>query len=173
MGAETGRASLPLGSAAETEAFGSRLAEALEPGDFLALSGPLGAGKSHLVRAIVRSLLHDPRAEVPSPSYTLVNIYDGPAGEIWHADLYRIGGADEAAELGLLEALNHAVLLVEWPSRLGPLLPERRLDITLAVGEDAAEGAEDRAPRRAEIMARGPGWDRALASVATTRSEAR
>jgi tRNA threonylcarbamoyladenosine biosynthesis protein TsaE len=142
---------LRLASEADTRALGAALAEILGPGDCVLLSGGLGAGKSALARAIVRAALRDPEREVPSPSYTLVNVHEGPRGEIWHADLYRLAGPEEAAELGLDEAA-HALLLVEWPDRLGEALPPRRLEIALeAVSEEA---------RDAVLMPCGPGWER-------------
>jgi tRNA threonylcarbamoyl adenosine modification protein YjeE len=148
-----GPAALSLHAAAPqaTDAIGRALAPTLAPGDLVALHGPLGAGKSHLARAIVRARLGDSRAEVPSPTYTLVNVYAAPGGEIWHADLYRID-AEELAEIGLAEALGHAILLVEWPDRWTGL-PARRLDIALAA---AGEG------REIAVTAHGSGWQSAL-----------
>ncbi|MBK0399098.1 tRNA (adenosine(37)-N6)-threonylcarbamoyltransferase complex ATPase subunit type 1 TsaE [Limibaculum sp. M0105] len=149
---------LTLADEAATTALGARLADALGPGDFIALTGSLGAGKSVLARAILRALLGEPDALVPSPSYTLVNVYDTPRGEVWHADLYRLASAEEALELGLTDALSHAVLLVEWPDRLGAALPERRLEIALAPGPDDP-GAD---ARDARLVAHGAGWDAVL-----------
>ena len=134
-----------------TDAIGRALAPALAPGDLVALHGSLGAGKSHLARAIVRARLEDPEAEVPSPTYTLVNVYAAPGAEIWHADLYRVG-PEELAEIGLSDALEHAILLVEWPDRW-PGLPARRLDIALS---GAGEG------REIAVTAHGQGWQHAL-----------
>lgn len=106
-----------------TAAFGARLAGRLRAGDAVMLEGPMGAGKSHLARAAIRALT-TPSEEVPSPSYTLVQVYRGRDGTpIWHADLHRLSGPEEAWELGLAEAFGEAVCLVEWPDRLGPLAP--------------------------------------------------
>lgn len=137
-----------------TDAAGRALAPALAPGDVVALRGPLGAGKSHLARALIRARLGDPGAEVPSPTYTLVNVYAVHGAEIWHADLYRVG-PEETAEVGLSEAADHAILLVEWPERW-PDIPARRLDLALA---PAGEG------RDIEVAAQGPGWERALGAL--------
>ncbi|MCL5776480.1 tRNA (adenosine(37)-N6)-threonylcarbamoyltransferase complex ATPase subunit type 1 TsaE [Limibaculum sp. FT325] len=162
MIAETaGATRLILPDEAATAALGARLAAALRPGDLVALSGGLGAGKSVLARAIVRALLGEPDAIVPSPSYTLVNVYAARAGEVWHADLYRLGGPPDALELGLVEALSHAIVLVEWPERLGADLPARHLEIALEL-LPGSNGAE---PREARATPRGPGWDRALAAI--------
>lgn len=107
------------------------LAATLWPGDAVLLAGDVGAGKTHFARAAIRSMT--PRREqVPSPSYTLVQTYQGRTGEIWHADLYRLGDASELVELGLEEAFETAVVFVEWPERLGGLAPPPALRIDFA-----------------------------------------
>jgi tRNA threonylcarbamoyladenosine biosynthesis protein TsaE len=116
-----------------THALAADLARAAEPGLAILLSGPLGAGKSELARAFVRAWLGDPDAEVPSPTFTLVQAYEAERGAVWHCDLYRLGDADEAMELGLLEAFSEAVVLIEWPDRLGPHLPADRLELGLEI----------------------------------------
>ena len=117
----------------ETQAsrFGAALARLLHPGDTLLLDGPVGAGKSHVARAAIRALC-GAETEVPSPTFTLVQVYDGPDCEIWHADLYRLTDPDEVVELGLVEAMDSAILLVEWPDRLGSYLPANALRLRLA-----------------------------------------
>ncbi|MEM9146028.1 MAG: tRNA (adenosine(37)-N6)-threonylcarbamoyltransferase complex ATPase subunit type 1 TsaE [Pseudomonadota bacterium] len=154
------RRTLLLSDPEATDAFGTALGHGLRPGDTVLLSGPLGAGKSALARAAIRAWLGDPDAEVPSPSYTLVNVYDdGAAGEaLWHADLYRLAEPEEAAELGLPHGAGEALLLVEWPERLAGLWPARRLEIALA--------STPQDTRRAELIAHGPGWEAALAAAA-------
>lgn len=116
---------------AATAALARRLASALAPGDLVALRGDLGAGKSALCRALIRAVTEED-AEVPSPTFTLVQTYDTGIGPVWHFDLYRLSGPDEVTELGWDEARAEAVLLVEWPDRLGPLLPTDRLDIEMS-----------------------------------------
>lgn len=156
--AATGTLALTLASPAATDALGARLARLLGPGDAVMLSGPLGAGKSALARAVVRARLADPHAEVPSPSYTLVNVYGAPDGvEIWHADLYRLGAAEEAGELGLADAFDAALALVEWPERLDGALPPRRLEIALALLGDTVRGLR--------LRAVGPDWDRLVSEL--------
>jgi tRNA threonylcarbamoyladenosine biosynthesis protein TsaE len=106
------------------------LAPALGKGDVLLLSGEIGAGKTHFARALIQSLLAEPE-DVPSPTYTLVQVYPGPGFEIWHADLYRLSGPDEVPELGLEEAFCDALCLVEWPDRL-PRIPPNALSLTFS-----------------------------------------
>ena len=113
---------IALSGPAETSALARALAPRLHPGDTLLLSGPVGAGKSHFARSLISALLPAPE-DIPSPTYTLVQTYQGTTGEIWHADLYRLGDVSEIEELGLNEAFETAVCLVEWPDRLGELAP--------------------------------------------------
>jgi tRNA threonylcarbamoyl adenosine modification protein YjeE len=123
--------SVDLADEADTQAFGRKLADILEPGDVMTLSGPLGAGKT--VRALIRASLGASDAEVPSPTFTLVQTYQGPVFDIWHYDLYRIKALEEVLELGWDEALETGVALVEWPERLGPYLPTHALHLALTV----------------------------------------
>jgi tRNA threonylcarbamoyladenosine biosynthesis protein TsaE len=119
---------------AATAAFAARLAAIARVGDIVALSGELGAGKTSFARAFIRarSTLDE---EVPSPTFTLVQLYEVPGATIWHFDLYRLDAPDEIWELGIEEAFTSGISLIEWPDRLGPLLPRRRLDITLEFGD--------------------------------------
>ena len=137
-----------------TEALAAAIAPCLRPGDFLALDGPLGAGKSAFARALIAARLaaSGRSDEIPSPSYTLVQMYETEDAELWHADLYRLGDPGELGELGLDEAFATAITLVEWPDRLGPLRPARALTVALAFAP-----AGDTA-RTATLRADGPGW---------------
>jgi len=121
---------VPLASEADTAALGARLARAARAGDCILLEGPIGAGKSCLARAFIRALC-GPTEEVPSPTFTLVQVYEAQGVEIWHADLYRLAHPDEVWELGLDEAFQRAICLVEWPDRLGKHQPEGALHLTL------------------------------------------
>lgn len=127
------RFTLDLPDEAATAALAARLAALLQPGDVVLLAGDLGAGKSFLARALIRAAAGEPELEVPSPTFTLVQSYDLPAGELWHFDLYRLAAPDEVLELGWDEA-RLGICLVEWPDRLGPLTPADRLKIELAHG---------------------------------------
>lgn len=128
---------VPLPDLAATHALARRLAGLARPGDTIALSGDLGAGKTEWARAFVRARLGRPDEEVPSPTFTLVQIYGDGDGEIWHADLYRLTHPDEALELGLEDALGHALVVLEWPERIARLLPRDRLDIAFTLTDGA------------------------------------
>jgi tRNA threonylcarbamoyladenosine biosynthesis protein TsaE len=141
---------LDLPDEAATQALGRALAAALRPGDALCLTGPLGAGKSTLARALVRALT-TPDEEVPSPTFTLVQFYDGPAFPVAHFDLYRLTDPDEAYEIGLDEALEDGAAIIEWPQRLEGRLPPDRLDIEITPILDDPRGEA----RRASIVRHG------------------
>lgn len=115
-----------------TARLGQALAGQLRPGEAICLFGRLGAGKSTLARALIRALT-TPDEDVPSPTFTLVQFYDGRRFPIAHFDLYRIVRPDEAYEIGLDEALQDGAALIEWPERLEGDLPPDRLDIELAI----------------------------------------
>jgi tRNA threonylcarbamoyladenosine biosynthesis protein TsaE len=140
-----------------TRHLGALLAALARVPDVILLSGTLGAGKSTLARAFVRAWLGDEDAEVPSPTFTLVQPYEGPRGAVWHCDLYRLGDPEEVLELGLDEAFADAVSLIEWPDRLGSLLPADRLEITLEpyLIEPGRDEADDGTARRATLVAHG------------------
>ena len=121
-----------LPDAAATGRLGAAVAEALRSGEAVCLSGPLGAGKSTLARALVRALTR-PDEDVPSPTFTLVQFYDGRGFPIAHFDLWRLERPEEAFEIGLDEALEDGAAVIEWPERLGGRLPADRLDIDIAM----------------------------------------
>jgi tRNA threonylcarbamoyladenosine biosynthesis protein TsaE len=126
---------IDLPTEADTTELGAKLARLAQPGDCLLLEGPIGAGKSHLARSFIRARLGQ-LEEVPSPTFTLVQIYLAGEVEIWHADLYRLTHPDEVWELGLDDAFDRAITLVEWPDRLGRHLPDQALRLRLEpVGE--------------------------------------
>lgn len=104
---------------AATQAFGARIAARLRAGDVVALSGGLGTGKTTLARAIIGALGHE--GEVPSPSFAIIECYDPPAVRLplVHADFYRLKRPEEAAEIGLDDYREGAVLVAEWPEQAG------------------------------------------------------
>ena len=128
---------LTLPGEADTAALGVALAGLVGHGDCILLDGPIGAGKTSLARAFIRARLGHPMEEVPSPSFTLVQVYEAQDVEIWHTDLYRLTHPDEVLELGLDDAFGRAITLVEWPDRLGKHLPDAALLIRLG---DAGDG---------------------------------
>lgn len=149
---------LILASPAETCALARRLAPGLGPGDTLLLSGGVGAGKTHFARCLIQGLLPVPE-DVPSPTYTLIQTYAVPGAEIWHADLYRLTDPLDLVELGLTEAFDTAITLVEWPDRLGDLVPANALSLDLAPG-DADEA------RRLTLRWSDPRWTSRLEGIA-------
>ena len=135
-----------LADEAATRALGAALARTLRPGEAVCLSGPLGAGKSVLARALVRALT-SPDEEVPSPTFTLVQTYETAQGTVWHFDAYRLERPEDAVELGIDDALSDGIVLVEWPERIAPLLPAERIEIAFSAGPTAgARLAELRVP---------------------------
>jgi tRNA threonylcarbamoyladenosine biosynthesis protein TsaE len=132
---------LVLPTPAATERLAGRLAAVIRPGDAVLLRGPIGAGKSTLVRALLRAASGNPELDVPSPTFTLVQSYDLP-GEVvaHHFDLWRLAGPDALAELGWEDALRD-IVLVEWPERLGPSRPAGALEIDLSARSDDARVA--------------------------------
>ena len=136
--------SINLATETETARLGVAIAAALRPGDVIALSGDLGAGKTSLARAIIAALGWP--GEVPSPTFTLVQSYDPPDVRVpvWHIDLYRIDDPNDTDALGLFE--TNSALLIEWPERLGARLPGEALKLHLAGSGDAPRRLTWRAP---------------------------
>ncbi len=125
----------------DTAAFAAALAPLLGPGDTVLLAGPIGAGKSHFARSLIRARLAACGLceDIPSPTFTLVQSYIAGPVEIWHADLYRLSGPAEVDELGLWEAFGAAICLVEWPDRLGDFAPAGALCLRLDPTEKAGQ----------------------------------
>lgn len=143
---------LYLSSATKAQTFAQAISTELKAGDTLLLDGPVGVGKSHLSRAIIRTLApHE--IDIPSPTFTLVQAYDTSLGELWHADLYRLSCSDEVLELGLLDAFKTAICLIEWPGKLESYSPANPINITLSYLDDTSFQPKvyDEAPRLAVI----------------------
>jgi tRNA threonylcarbamoyladenosine biosynthesis protein TsaE len=148
---------IDLPSEAATASLAARLARRAERGDVIALAGDLGSGKTSFARAFIRTL-GGGQEEVPSPTFTLVEIYsfaDHPP--VWHFDLYRLTRPEEAYELGIEEAWSEAISLIEWPERLGPLLPPEHLLVTL--------GPASQPQARIARLSASPGWAARLARI--------
>jgi hypothetical protein len=143
--------SLFLPDDAATEALARWFAPRLVAGDCIVLDGPIGAGKSHFARALIRTRLARPDEDVPSPTFTLVQVYQADGVEIWHADLYRLGHPDEAWELGLEQAFQSAITLIEWPERLGNMTPKNAIHLSLRA-EGEGRRATVTAPERPDLM---------------------
>lgn len=132
------RLHIPLPDAEATAALAAALAPRLGPGDVLLLSGGIGAGKTHFARSLIQARLATPE-DVPSPTFTLVQTYETPETEIWHADLYRLDGPDSLLELGLAEAFDTAICLIEWPDRLQEVAPATALSLAFSDGPSPDE----------------------------------
>ncbi|MEY2991343.1 MAG: hypothetical protein RI946_737 [Pseudomonadota bacterium] len=128
-------ATLSFSSPDDTAGFAVRMGSILRPSDMILLHGGIGAGKSFFARALIQSVQDVPE-DVPSPTFTLVQTYDTQLGEIWHADLYRLSGSDEVIELGLLDAFETAISLIEWPDRLADLSPQTALHLKFTAQND-------------------------------------
>ncbi len=135
-----------LRSPEETHALGARLAGVARPGDVIALSGQLGAGKTSVARGLLAALGLE--GEAPSPSFAIVQPYAPPEVRfpVLHVDLYRIDDPGEADELGLDEARGESLLLVEWPERLPEAAWADALWLTLTILPDGARGLTARVP---------------------------
>lgn len=151
---------LILATAADTDALGARLAATRPQPAVVALCGPLGAGKSSLARAMLRAL--GVTGAVRSPTYTLLERYALPGGDAVHLDLYRLGAASELQFLGLDDAGDAALWLVEWPERGVGALPAFDLKVELAI---AGEG---RSAHLGALSAAGEAWIARLASRASS-----
>jgi tRNA threonylcarbamoyladenosine biosynthesis protein TsaE len=149
---------IELPDEAATAALATRLARLVRRGDVIALKGELGTGKTSFARAFIQARAGRDEI-VPSPTFTLMQVYGLPDLSIWHFDGYRLRDPEEGWELGIEDAFRDGVSLVEWPERFGPLIPERRLEITFEHGA-AAEA------RRA-IIDPGPEWAARLTALAT------
>jgi tRNA threonylcarbamoyladenosine biosynthesis protein TsaE len=147
---------IQLRDPATTRSLASRLAPLLRAGDVVALSGELGTGKTFFARAVIQAL--GGPSEVPSPTFTLAQTYDLSPVPVWHFDLYRLARPEHAHELDIEDAFAEAISLIEWPERLGSLLPDDRLDIHLAFGAGEDE--------RVATIAGGASWTGRLKGLA-------
>lgn len=130
-------------SAAETEAVGEELARGLRGGECIALHGELGAGKTQFVRGLVRGV-GGPVRRVSSPTFVLLNLYEGGRLKIYHLDAYRVGGEADFEAIGFAELLEQsdAVVAVEWAERVGGLMPEKRIEVRILSLEESLRRIE-------------------------------
>lgn len=139
------------------ESFARILADLAKPRDVILLYGDLGMGKTVFSRAFVQALT-SPDEDVPSPTFTLVQLYDTDKGTIWHFDLYRLKQPDEVYELGFEEALSDGISLIEWPERAERLYPRNRLEIRITAGDTPDE-------RCIALIPHGDGWNKRLENL--------
>jgi tRNA threonylcarbamoyladenosine biosynthesis protein TsaE len=160
------RLDLTLRDPAATARLGHLVSAGLMAGDVVALTGPLGAGKSVLARAIIRHAC--PREDdIPSPTFTLAQAYEPAEGPpLMHLDLYRLESPDEALELGIEDAFIDSICLIEWAQRLGPWLPRTALNVSL-------EPVANEPDTRIVTLAGGARWRSLLASVEAGMNAAR
>ena len=109
-----------------------KLAPLFRSGDVVALYGTLGVGKTTFVRALVHTLLGK-KVEVPSPTFTLLQTYDTPDYPLYHFDFYRLKSPEEAYEIGIEDAFGSGLSLIEWPEKLGSILPKKHISITIQI----------------------------------------
>jgi tRNA threonylcarbamoyladenosine biosynthesis protein TsaE len=154
---------IDLPDEAATAALAARIAAVARPGDVIALEGGLGAGKTSFARAFIRA--RGGREAVPSPTFTLAQVYELADATVWHFDFYRLRDPAEAWELGIEDAFPGGISLIEWPERCAALIPRRRLEICLMPGAtpaarrailDPGDDSGGWAPRLARVMAAPP-----------------
>ena len=113
----------------KTTNIATQLAQKVKIGDIIALYGTLGAGKTAFCRGFIQSLI--PEKEVPSPTFTLLQTYDTPLYPVYHFDMYRLKSPEEAYEIGIEDAFSEGVSLIEWPEKMGNILPKKHISVTL------------------------------------------
>ncbi len=149
--------SIELSTLQRTESLGTVLGKIAEPGDIITLAGTLGAGKTALTQYIGRGLGIDPRIYITSPTFSLLHEYQGRI-PLYHMDLYRLGSEEEIESLGFPEYFyGHGLTVIEWPERLGSLMPAERLHVELVIsGENS---------RTAHLDAHGELWQKKVADI--------
>ena len=148
---------IDLSTLLRTETMGILLGKVAEPGDIITLAGTLGAGKTALTQAIGRGLGLDPGIYITSPTFGLLHEYQGRI-PLYHLDLYRLGSEEEIESLGFPEYFyGHGLTVIEWPERLGSLMPEERLHIELVISGEIS--------RTAHLYAHGELWQKKVADI--------
>jgi tRNA threonylcarbamoyladenosine biosynthesis protein TsaE len=154
---KAGDLEITLGREDDTLRLAAQIWQIAQPGDVIALWGDLGAGKTAFARGFIQAATSLDE-EVPSPTFTLLQTYESPAGLIHHFDLYRIEQADEVLELGIEDAFADGITLIEWPGNMGHWLPRARLDLELTVHDNVTT-------RTAKLTATDPTWQARLADL--------
>ena len=112
----------------ETLSFAKKFAKTLKGDEIIALWGTLGMGKTVFAKAVIQELTGR-KEDVPSPTFTLLQTYDTPLGEVFHFDFYRLKSPEEAYEIGIEDAFESGICLIDWPEKIGGLLPKRAINI--------------------------------------------
>ena len=144
-------------TAEQMAAFARHVMADLRAGFPILLSGDIGAGKTTFARAALQSVMREPE-DVPSPTFTIVQVYDTTLGEVWHSDLYRLESVDDVAELGLIDAMETDLCLIEWPEILPPECTRTALSLRLSIRNGDA--------RDVSATWRHPYWGQKLAALA-------
>ena len=148
---------LELQSLEKTQAFGKLLGRIAEPADIITLEGDLGAGKTALTQAIGRGLEVDPKIYITSPTFSLLQEYQGRL-VLYHMDLYRLAGEEDIENLGFAEYIyGNGLTVIEWPERLGSLMPAERLHIQLLITGETS--------RTAQLTPYGSQWQKKVADI--------
>ncbi len=157
---------LELADLAATQALARTVAGLVRRGDVIGLGGELGAGKTTFARAFIHAREGQATEDVPSPTFTLAQVYDVAGLPIWHFDLYRLAKPEDALELGIEDAFAEGVSLIEWPGRLGRWLPKDRLDLMLT------QGAANEHARHVILMGHGSWAERMEALRSSIKADA-
>tara|TARA_Y200000002_G_scaffold369279_1_gene363236 strand:+ start:340 stop:882 length:543 start_codon:yes stop_codon:yes gene_type:complete len=137
-------------------------ARVLKPADSLFLIGEIGSGKTFFARKVIQRMMVNQNIlleEVPSPTFTIIQVYDMLSPAVWHLDLYRLSNFDEAIELGLEDIFENVISLIEWSEKLGPYAPNRNISITFG------QGKRDFDTRTVFLEFNGPGWENTSESL--------
>lgn len=149
--------SLELSSVKKTELLGNIIGRIVDPGGIITLEGPLGSGKTALTQAIARGLGVDPRIYVTSPTFSLLQEYQGRM-PLYHFDLYRLAGEEDIEGLGFAEYVySNGLTVIEWPERLGSLMPAERLEVRLVITSESS--------RTANLAGHGNAWQKKVADI--------
>ena len=119
----------------ETLKYAAQFAQSLKQGDIVALHGTLGTGKTVFSKGIIQALCHT-NTDVPSPTFTIVQSYDSEKGPLYHFDFYRLKNPEEAYEIGIEDAFTDGICLIEWPDKIGTLLPKKHINVFLSIQDN-------------------------------------